>query len=150
IAFAQDVAAQCALAIEKARILAEAHRAAALATERANTLDAVFNAMTEGLIVLDQDGQVIVGNNTASRFLGIPLSTKDSLSAFAQHHHAYTLQGHLITEQESFLTRGLHGETIRREQFVMQRADGKERIVEINVEPLLNSERKQIGIVSAF
>src|SRR5947209_1610258 len=150
IAFAQDVAVQCALAIEKARILAEARQAAMLATERANTLDAVFNAMTEGLIVLDQDGQIVVGNNTASRFLGIPLRTKESHSAFAQHHHAYTLQGRLIAEQESLLARGLHGEPIRGEQFVMKRADGEERIIEINVEQLLNSEQKQIGIVSAF
>src|SRR5437879_1585100 len=40
-AFALDIAAQCALAVDKARILAEARLAAALATERANTLDAV-------------------------------------------------------------------------------------------------------------
>jgi PAS domain S-box-containing protein len=150
IAFAQDVAVQCALAIEKARILTEARRAAALATERANTLDAVFNAMTEGLIVLDQDGRIVVGNNTASRFLGIPLRAKESHSTFADHHQAYTLQGHLIAEQESLLARGLRGEPIRGEQFVMKRADGEERIIEINVEQLLNSEQKQIGIVSAF
>ena len=48
-AFAQDIAAQCALAIEKARLLTEAREAAALATERASTLDAVFQAMTRAL-----------------------------------------------------------------------------------------------------
>src|SRR5439155_8577463 len=60
------------------------------------------------------------------------------------------LQGRLIPEQESLLVRGIRGEPIRGEHFVMQRADGKERIIEINVEPLFNSERKQIGIVGAF
>src|SRR5581483_11630914 len=71
-AFAQDIAAQCALAIEKANLLAEAHQAAALSTERANTLDAVFNAMTEGIIGLDMTGRVLVSNRTASHFLGVP------------------------------------------------------------------------------
>ncbi len=52
-AFAQDIAAQCALAIEKEQILHKARQAVTLANERANTLDAVFNAMTEGIIVLE-------------------------------------------------------------------------------------------------
>lgn len=150
IAFAQDVAAQCALAIEKARLLAAAHQAATLATERANMLDAVFNAMTEGIIVLDQDGQIIIGNNTASRFLGIPLHAKESYWTFEQHHQAYTLQGRFITEAESPLLRALRGEPIRGEHSVMKRSDGVERIIEINVAPFFDSEQKQMGIVSAF
>src|SRR6266571_2407466 len=51
-AFAQDIATQCALAVDKARLLHDAHQAAKLATERANTLDAIFHAMTEGISVL--------------------------------------------------------------------------------------------------
>src|SRR5262249_28097404 len=52
-AFARDIAAQCAHAIEKARILNAMRDAAALATERATTLNTVLNAMTEGIIVFD-------------------------------------------------------------------------------------------------
>src|SRR5260370_13172822 len=71
-AFAQDIAAQCALAVEKARLLAEANQAAKLATERANTLDAIFHAMTEGITVANQEGEVLILNNAASHFLGVP------------------------------------------------------------------------------
>jgi GAF domain-containing protein len=46
-AFAQEIATLCALAIEKDRILAEAHQSEALATQRANTLDAVFDARAD-------------------------------------------------------------------------------------------------------
>src|SRR5713226_3773300 len=59
-AFAQDIATQCALAVDKARLLHDAHQAAKLATERANTLDAIFHAMTEGITVTNQQGEVLI------------------------------------------------------------------------------------------
>ena len=73
LAFAQDIAAQCALAIEKNQLLTNANLVAKIAIERANTIDAIFNAMTEGVVVLDLNGQIIVNNQTASHFLGMPL-----------------------------------------------------------------------------
>jgi signal transduction histidine kinase len=44
----------------------------------------------------------------------------------------------------------LRGEHVRGEYFVTKRADGTERAVEVNVEPLFDSEARQIGIVGAF
>ncbi len=96
-AFAQDIAAQCALAVEKARLLATNH-----------------------------------------------------LSAFLQRYPTYTLHGQQITEEDFPLARALRGERIRAERFVTIRADGAERIVEMNVAPMHDSMRKQIGVVSAF
>ena len=150
LAFAQDIAAQCALAIEKNQLLTNANQMAKVATERANTLDAVFNAMTEGVIVLDQEGQVIVNNRTASRFLGMPLYSKEHLSAFLWNYPTYTQYGQPITYEDFPLTRALHGENIRGERFVTRRADKSERTVEVNVEPLYDDESHRVGIVCAF
>lgn len=149
-AFAQDIAAQCALAIEKANLLAEAHRAATLATERANTLDAVFNTMTEGIIVLDMTGRVIINNHTASHFLGMPQKAKGLLAAYLRRNPVYTLQGQLISQNDFPLKRALRGEPVRGERFITKRADDTERSIEVNIAPLLDSDFKQIGIVSAF
>ncbi len=149
-AFAQDIAAQCALAIEKNHILTNAYQAASLATERANTLDAVFNAMTEGIMVLDQDGQVLVSNNTASHFLGMPLYAKEQLSTFLQRYPTYTQYGQPIAYEDFPLTRALRGERVRGERFVTRRADNSERAVELNVAPLFDGEARRIGTVSAF
>jgi signal transduction histidine kinase/PAS domain-containing protein len=152
-AFAQDIAAQCALAIEKAHILAETQHAVALATERANTLDAVFNAMTEGIMVLDMDGHIIVSNSTAAHFLGFPSGTRSpqiQLATFLQHHPAYSLRGQPIPPSEFSLARALRGEHVRGERFLTKRADDSEQAVEVNVEPLIDSEARQIGIVGAF
>jgi PAS domain S-box-containing protein len=149
-AFAQDIAAQCAMAIEKARLLADVQQAAALATERANTLDAVFQAMTEGITVMNQDGQVLVRNNAASQFLGVPINATDQLKAFLKRYPTYTLHGQPLTEEDFPLTRALKGERIRGERFVTTRRDGDERVLEVNVTQMLDDMKKQIGLVSAF
>jgi PAS domain S-box-containing protein len=149
-AFAQDIAAQCALAVDKARLLDEAHQAAKLATERANTLDAIFHAMTEGISVLDLDGRILLRNNAAASFLGKDRYTKDRLDEVLKHHPVYTIHGQLITGEDFPVTRALRGERIRGERFVTSRTDGSERILEINIAPIFDASEKQIGIVSAF
>ena len=149
-AFAQDIAAQCAMAIEKSRLLADVQQAAALATERANTLDAVFHAMSEGITVMNQDGRVLVRNNAASQFLGVPINATDQLKAFLKRYPTYTLHGQPLTEEDFPLTRALKGERIRGERFVTTRQDGVERVIEVNVTHLLDDMKKQIGLVSAF
>ncbi len=150
LAFAQDIAAQCALAIEKNQLLTNADQIAKVATERANTLDAVFNAMTEGVIVLDLDGQIVVNNQTASHFLGMPLYSKEHLTTFLQRYPMYTLQGTPLAYEDFPLTRVLHGERIRGERFVTHRADNSERTLEVNIAPLHDDESHRVGFVSAF
>ncbi len=149
-AFAQDIAAQCALAVEKDRLLSDVHTAAALATERANTLDAVFQAMTEGITVLNQNGEVLVRNNAASQFLGIPINTTDNLRAFLHRYPTHTLHGQPLSEEEFPLSRALKGEHIRGERFVTVRGDGVERVIEVSVTHMLDDSQRQIGLVSAF
>ena len=150
IAFAQDIAAHCALAIEKAHNLAETRRAEALAHEHANTLDAVFNAMTEGLIVLDTQGKVLLSNHNASRFIDMTRKTKKQLATYLQQHPMYTLIGQPLAPEHFPLTRALHGERIRGERFLNKNPDGNEHAIEVNIEPLLDNDQKHIGIVSAF
>jgi PAS domain S-box-containing protein len=149
-AFAQDIATQCALAVDRARLLDDAQQAAKLSTERANTLDAVFHAMTEGISVLDLDGRILLRNNAAASFLGKDRYAKDQLDEVLKRHPTYTIHGQLITGDNFPVTRALRGEQIRGERFVTTRADGSERIVEINSASLFDAFGKQIGVVSAF
>ncbi len=149
-AFAQDIAAQCALAVEKYHLLAEVRHAAENANERANTLDAIFHAMTEGITVTDMDGNVLVFNNAASHFLGVPKNYRNHLNNFLRRYPTYTVDGRVISEQDFPLTRALKGERIRSERFVTRRADGEERILEINIAPLRDAQNQQVGVVSAF
>jgi PAS domain S-box-containing protein len=149
-AFAQDIAAQCALAVEKHQLLAEVRHAARDANERANTLNAIFHAMTEGITVADMDGNVLILNNAASHFLGVPKNFRSHLNEFLRRYPTYTIDGQLIPEQDFPLARALKGERIRSERFVTRRADGEERILEINIAPLNDTRHQQVGLVSAF
>ena len=151
-AFAQDIAAQCALAIEKARLLAEAREAAILATERASTLDAVFQAMSEGItVVTSSDEQVSFSNHAVARFLGVPVYSRLPLKTFLEEHPAYTLDGHLIPFEDFPVVRALHSKVqIRGERFLTARADGTPRVVELTATPLRDSEMRQIGLVCAI
>ncbi|MBA2396887.1 MAG: GAF domain-containing protein, partial [Ktedonobacteraceae bacterium] len=150
-AFALDIATQCALAIEKDQILEKVRHTANLATERAHTLDAVLNAMNEGIIVLNMDGQVIVNNSTVAHFLGLTGKTQESLLTIFQRQPAYTLDGRLLSLEDFPLTRALNGTPIRNERFVGPRTiDNSERVVEVNSVPLFDDEAQQVGIVCAF
>ena len=150
VAFAQDIATQCALAIEKHRLLEDSNVAAALAMERANTLDAVFQSLTEGITVITQDGEVLIRNNAASYFLGVPLNSVDTLHGFLQRFPTFTLHGEPIAEEDFPVARALRGERIRGERFITYRANGTQRVIEVNVTPMFDSAKQQIGVVSAF
>ena len=150
-AFVLDIATQCALAIEKDQMLDKVRHTATLSTERANTLDAVLNAMNEGIIVLDMDGHVIVNNSTITHFLGLQDKHRQSLQTIFEHQPFYTLDGRLLSLEDFPLTRALNGTPIRNERFMGYRTtDTSERIVEINSVPLFDDEAQQVGIVCAF
>ena len=150
-AFAQDIAAQCALAIEKARLLTEAQQAAKLANERANTLDAVFQAMTEGITVITPDEQVSIRNTAAAQFLGVPAYSSASIKTFLQRHPTYTLDGLPVPYENFPLTRALHDRIeVRGERVFTTRADGEPRVVELTATSLRNHDREQVGLVAAF
>lgn len=149
-AYALDIVEQCALAVEKSQLLAEIRQAATVATERAKTLDAIFHAMSEGITVTDMQGNVLIQNDAASHFLGLPKNTRSHLTTFLRRYPTYTVDGRLIPESDFPLTRALRGERIRAERFVTRRADGEERILEINIAPMYDSDERHIGLVSAF
>lgn len=149
-AFARDIAAQCAHAIEKARIVNAMRDAAALATERATTLNTVLNAMSEGIIVFDMQGQVMLHNNTYADFADLTPNINAHISSYLKSHPVSTIFGHTIQPEDHPLTRALRGEHIHGERFLSRRKDGSEDAFEVNVTPLLDSYGQQIGIVSAF
>ncbi|GHO50060.1 ATP-binding protein [Ktedonospora formicarum] len=149
-AYTLDIAAQCALAIERSQILEEVRQTASLATERANTLDAIFNAMSEGVLVLDMQGKAILSNNTARRILEFPFGTPIHLSSLTRNRHISNLRGKPIPPDRFPIARALKGEYIRGERYITNTLEGSERIIEVNVAPLQDASQQQIGIVSAF
>ncbi len=154
--FAQDVATQCAMAIERDHILSKTRQIASLAMERANTLDAVFNAMNEGITVQDMQGRVLLRNNSAGQIvatqsiLAAGQNMLEHLPDIFTQQDIYTLKRQKLAAEEMPFARGLRGEAIRGERVLTRRTDGTERILELNIVPLFDGKVQQIGIVSAF
>lgn len=150
-AFAQDIAAQCALAIEKAHLLEKAHQAAELANERARTLDAVFQAMTEGIGVIDPNGEILIRNHAAARFLNIPPYSRVSLAHILQRYPTYTIDGRPYTYESFPLQEALNGSTrVNAERLLTTRNDGVQRVLEITATPLKDASKRPVGLVAAF
>ncbi len=150
-AFAQDIAAQCALAIEKAQLMAETRRAADLANERANTLETVFQAMSEGICIVTYDEQIQIHNHAAASFLGIPVHVSMPIKTFLQSHPAYTMNGQLISFEDFPLTRALRdNKHIRGERFVTTRTDESQRIIEVSISPMKGRHLGEAALVCAF
>jgi len=147
---ARAIGQQAAVAIDNARLLTEARNAVALSNERANTLNAIYNAMTEGLVVLDSNGRAILSNQTADRMLKLNASTNHDLSSFLSNRSIFTLTGEPIQPNDSPFVRALRGEQIHGERFLSKDAEDNEAAIEINIVPMLDSENRKIGIVSAF
>jgi signal transduction histidine kinase/PAS domain-containing protein len=148
--FARDIAAQCSHAVEKARILNATHKAISLSNERANTLNTVLNAMTEGIIVFDMQGEVMLHNKVSTNFVELTPNIYTHLSSYLKTYPAYTFYGHLIQPEDHPLTRALRGEQIHGERFISRMDDGTEEAFEVNIAPLSDSHGQQIGIVSAL
>lgn len=148
--FAQEIATHCATAIEKDRMLSNTHRATTLAAERANMLDALFNAMSEGLLVTDKQGNVLLTNTAIENYFDKKRNIKQQVLAYLQKNPAFTLSGDAISVEDYPILRALAGETVREERFQHRYPDGTQKSFVINVAPLLDGASQHIGIVCAF
>ncbi|HET8910554.1 MAG TPA: GAF domain-containing protein [Ktedonobacteraceae bacterium] len=150
-AFAQDIAAQCALAIEKTHLLAKAHEVAELAMEQANTLSAVFQTMTEAICVFNHEGEIVWRNLATQQFIPQEIQNKAQFEALIEKRPLYPLHNEHepLAFQNIPLSRAFRGEYVRGERFLSFDAHGNEIAFEMNASPMIENGR-QLGVVSAF
>src|SRR5207237_2142863 len=70
--------------------------------------------------------------------------------SFLNRYPPRSRHGRPLAYGELPVARALKGERIRGERFVTVRGDGVERVIEVNVTPMLDEAQKQVGLVSAF
>ncbi|WP_242360330.1 MULTISPECIES: PAS domain-containing sensor histidine kinase [unclassified Anaeromyxobacter] len=96
----------------EARLAAE--QAAEAALRRAGELDAAVNAIADGLILYDRDGEIVRMNETATRRLGYaPDEASPDLAERFGALRVYTPDGRLMRLEETPVARALRGETVR-------------------------------------
>ncbi|QWF20371.1 hypothetical protein KM427_15420 [Nocardioides sp. LMS-CY] len=98
---------------------------------------AVIGSMIEGVLVVDEAGDLLVHNPAAARILGLG-DELDTESQFALS--SWTLDGQELAEDERPTSRALRGETVESELVLVRVADVGERVLTISAIPLPRDE----------
>jgi PAS domain S-box-containing protein len=121
--------------------------------ERASLLQTTFDAMADGVLILDVDGAVRACNDTYRTLMGYdPVTEERRLSAGAQRKrfHARDANGKPFSPESWPLTRVLRGETISHESAVdlyMRTRKGRRIVASVTGAPLRGSDGALIGAV---
>ena len=129
---------------------------AAAALQRATELEAVLDAITDVVLVFDQDGRILRGNAAARSFL----ARKDTFSLLdmraeerAPYYNLRDANGQPLPEGENPILRVLAGETITGANAVritFRHFNGKDWQVQVSGAPLRDSQGHNCGAVCVF
>ncbi|MEP9364735.1 ATP-binding protein [Nocardioides sp. CN2-186] len=101
---------------------------------------AVIGSMTEGVLVVDETGELLMHNEAAAQALGVdgePLTTGSRLSL-----SSWSVDGVLLSDAERPTARALRGETVQDTEIMIRVADsGESRILNVSAIPLPRDER---------
>lgn len=118
---------------ERQALADELRRAQEEASYEESVRAAVIGSMTEGVLVVDEAGDLLVHNEAAGRILGLgdQLSTQSRFSLTS-----WTIDGVEMTAAERPTARALRGEHVDGELMVVRVADVGERVLTVSSFPL--------------
>jgi PAS domain S-box-containing protein len=122
--------------------------ARAEAERRADELSAVFDAMTDGVVVFDTAGYAVKANHAAVHSLGLD-PTGRQLGELAACTRLRSSEGALLLPPETVTHRALRGETARGVREVFTSPAGREAVVLVSASPL-RSHGRVAGAVAAW
>lgn len=110
-------------------------------------IEAVFQAIHDGIIVTDMEGNVLLLNDAVARISGFPVAEdlKKDLAYFEEIFELFYLDGRKLTTEEGPLSRILRGESLSDYELRARRRDnGYERFFSYSGEPVYDEQGKQI------
>lgn len=139
---------------ERKRLEAALRQAEQAAAERAGELEAIFEALTDGLLVYDAEGRILRQNRAASQLLGF--EAQPQFASLPWHERAVRYaprdaQGQPVLPEDLALSRLLRGEVLTGAQTAtdcLQTPDGREVEFSMTGTPLRNAEGGIIGAVA--
>jgi PAS domain S-box-containing protein len=138
--FASLLGGQCAIAIDRVRLLEDAFT-------RAAELEAVFDAMADSVIISDRDGNVVASNAAAMQVLGLDKVGPGLETRLRQLNLRHT-DGRPVTPDDSATGRALRGETVTNMELLSTRPVLGERVLLMSSAPILDAEGRVSAAVS--
>ncbi len=138
-----------AIASQAERTRRDARAAAAHEAETAALLDAVIDAMTEGVYVVDRDGQMLRANTALRHLLALdPAQALRPLGEELFAEHARDAQGRALLREQTPTARVLRGEVLTGAAALplhMQAMDGREIQVSLSGAPIRDRTGRPAG-----
>ncbi len=118
----------------------------------AATFEALLDSMPSAVLVIAQDGRVLVNNREAQRISGVSTSDLPADRAnWAQNYGLRRLDGTLFAPDEAPSARALRGETVRDAEMLIRSSQRPEGIVvQANAQPVYDTEGRQFGAIVVF
>ena len=143
--FLEAVAAQCAHALDRARL----HDEVVAARER---LDAVLRQMPSGVVIAESpSGKILLGNEQVERIWRKPFEGSDDLGAWLAAYQGYGGDGRALEHGDWPLARALaSGEEVNGEEIDIARGDGTRGTIRVNAAPIRDASDAIVAGVSMF
>jgi PAS domain S-box-containing protein len=141
---------EAALADARARLeAAEAgqRRSDAAARLSRAQLEAVVNAMSDGVIVVDHERRPVLVNEALSRFTGFPgrSAVGEDLERVRAHYRVTTLDGRGVPLEDWPMSRAMRGESVPQTELRARRDDlGREWVFSFACEPVRDATGRQV------
>jgi PAS domain S-box-containing protein len=130
--FAELIAGQCALAIDRARVHEECERllvrereARNEAERQAGQMEALFRGVADGVAIIDSTGRMVLHNDAAVAIIGGRLGGDKTLDRYSTNR-VKALDGTVLSAEEWPVFRALRGEPVVGEELLVERADGSQ------------------------
>jgi PAS domain S-box-containing protein len=113
-------------------------------------LEAVVNAMSDGVIVVDEDNRPVLVNDAYARLIGLPARDADPavLQALAGRYRVFTLAGRELPPDDWPMARARRGESVPQVELRARRDDlGREWVFGFACEPVRDEAGRQVFTV---
>ncbi len=118
--------------------------------ERTVQLETIVSSLSEGLVVIDTEGTIIIANQMVDQILGRKMlgqnPYRDGPKVFNRRH----LDGTPMRREDTMSGRVLNGETFQDFRYLLKDGTGRERVVSSNGTPLYDETEKLSGGVLLF
>jgi len=115
-------------------------------------LQSVLNSMTDGVVVVDENGQCLLVNPAAERTAGFRVADNVPHDQWPRHYGLYQPDGRTMYRAEDLpLARSRRGETVTEQEVVIRQSDSPEKVViNVNAAPLRDEYGQIRGSVAVF
>ncbi|MDI3291479.1 PAS domain S-box protein [Polyangium sp. 15x6] len=143
--FFRDVTARKRAEEERGRLVVALRETAARANQSRAQLEAVFQAIPDGIVVFDMNGHVILVNDAEAALHDFKSSKQMRLEYFTSFFELTDLDGRVLSVDAWPVSRALRGESFAGWQLHARRRDtGREWFLSFSGEPVRDEEGKQI------